>query len=167
MSTTPDGRPRPHLERLVGVPTTVGPPSTPAVDLVGVDPAGAPLTVPVATGSAPVLLVFLSSGCDGCRPFWPAAADPASLGVAEGERVVVVARDPGAEDVAALRRLVVPGSTAVCCSAAWSAYRVQGPPFFALVDPGVGRVVTEGVAWAVPQVAAEVGRARAGVRSVG
>lgn len=41
---------------------------------------------------------------------------------------------------------------------AWRRYRVLGPPFFVLVDPD-GTVATEGVAWAVEQVAGEVCRA--------
>lgn len=123
----------------------------------GVDLDGVRRRVPVATGTGRVLLLFLSSSCDGCAPFWPVAADPARLGLSEGERVVVVGRDPAAEDLVALGHLVDRSATVVLAGAAWQAYRVQGPPFFALVDPAVG-VVTEGVAWAVGQVAADVAR---------
>ncbi|MGH9082687.1 MAG: hypothetical protein ACRDWN_05015 [Acidimicrobiales bacterium] len=140
------------------MPPRVGPPSTPVTDLEGVDPAGNPLTVPVGDGPGRTLLLFLSADCDGCGPFWPAVADTGSLGLVAGERAVVVARDPTAEDLDALAGLAVPGTTVVLSGGAWAAYGVQGPPFFALVEPVVGRVVTEGVAWAVPQVAAAVAR---------
>ncbi len=45
-------------------------------------------------------------------------------------------------------------------AAAWLAYRVQGPPFFVLVDGSADRVVTEGVAWGVSQIAEHVRAAR-------
>lgn len=151
-------RPRPVLERLVPVPSGLGPPSTPAIDIAGTDLCGAPLRVSIGPRAPRMLLLFLSSGCDGCRPFWLAAADPASLGLTPGEGVLVVVRDAGEEDVEALAQLVVPATPVVLSSQAWTAYRVQGPPFFAVVDGREGRVVTEGVAWAVAQVASDVRR---------
>ena len=48
----------------------------------------------------------------------------------------------------------------VMATAAWSAYRVQGPPFFVLVDGTADQVVTEGVAWGVSQIAEHVRSAR-------
>ena len=58
-AATGEGRTRPALGRLVGVPARAGPPSTPATDLVGVDLAGAPLAVPVAAATRRTLLLFL------------------------------------------------------------------------------------------------------------
>ena len=155
-----DRGPRPDLGHLVPIPDRSGGP-TPAADVVGTDLAGAATAVRV-DGARRTLLLFLTSDCDGCRPFWPALADPASLGLSIGDAVAAVARDPGRDDRAALARLVPAGATVVCAGAAWTAYRVAGPPFFALVDGMTGRVATEGVAWAVDQVAADVRRALAG-----
>ena len=113
------------------------------------------------------LLVFLSSHCDGCRPLWDALADPVASGLAGDEQVVALTHGPDHEDVVALRALVPVGATGaeappvvVMATAAWSAYRVQGPPFFVLVDGAADRVVTEGVAWGVSQIAGHVQMAR-------
>lgn len=116
----------------------------------------------VAAGAAgSLLLLFLSEDCDGCRPFWPVLGDPESLGLDRGDRVLAVTRPAPHEDPAALGALV-PGDAArtlvVLSQTAWSDYRVQGPPFFALVDHG--HVVSEGVAWSVGYVAEHVRRAR-------
>jgi hypothetical protein len=168
------------LDRLVPIPTYRDRPATPASDLSGVDLSGQPLDVRVLGTGMWTLLVFLSSGCDGCRDLWDALGDPAGSGLVTDEQVVAVTRGPDHEDVAALRRLAPPagapgtdpsGTTGadpiqgpppvVMSSPAWSAYRVQGPPFFVLVDGTGDRVVTEGVAWGVPQIAEHVRAARA------
>lgn len=150
-------RRRPDLRNLVAVPDRARGPVA-AVDVVGTDLAGVPSTLRI-DGAPHTLLLFLTSGCDGCQPFWPALVDPASLGLSAGDRVAAIGRDADRDDTAALAQLAPPGATVVCAGNAWTAYRVAGPPFFALVDGANGRVVTEGVAWAVPQVAADVRRA--------
>ncbi|HVX20043.1 MAG TPA: hypothetical protein VHB02_01705 [Acidimicrobiales bacterium] len=182
------------------VPTYRDQPATVAADLAGVDLSAAPVRVPVLGTGRWTLLLFLSSGCFGCRDMWDALADPVRAGLATDERVVAVTHGPDHEDVVALGRLA-PGPTAgagsggagpaeagpagagsgraglgrtgsaggtpaedspvVMSEAAWSAYRVQGPPFFVLVDGTADRVVTEGVAWGVGQVADHVRAARA------
>lgn len=159
MSAGSSGRStRPDLRHLVQVPDGVGERATPATDLEGADLFGAPAAVRV--DDAPrTLLLFLSSQCDGCRPFWPAAAEPGSLGLSPGDAIAVVARDAGPEDRAALARLAPAEVAVVLSEAAWSAYRVAGAPFFVLVDRAAAAVATEGVAWSVPQVAADVRRA--------
>lgn len=150
--------PAPVLERLVAVPGAPGP-RGPVDDLVGCDPGGSPVRVALGAGAVRTLLLFLTTGCDGCRPFWPAAeGDPVALGLAAGDRVVVVARDPACEDGAMLARLAGAGCV-VMSSAAWDRHRVSGPPFYVLVGPGGQGVVTEGVAFAVAQVAEDVRRA--------
>ena len=151
---------RPDLRHLVAVPDRADPPAF-AADVVGTDLAGLPTTLGVG-GARWTLLLFLTSNCDGCRPFWPALVEPASLGLSVEDAVAAVARDAGGDDPSALARLAPPGATVVCAGSAWTAYRVAGPPFFALVDGSTARVVTEGVAWAVPQVGADVRRAVAG-----
>lgn len=161
----------------------------PAAGIDGVDLSGARVQVAL-DGAHPTLLLFLGTACDGCLPFWPPAAAPGPLGLGPGGAVVVVTRDAPPEDLAELRRLCA-GETArrdvsatrrdveapsraaattrrdgatgcptvVLSGSAWTAYRVHGPPFFALVHRG--RVLTEGVAWSVEQVAEDVRRARA------
>ena len=90
------------------------------------DLAGRPATVAVVGPGRWTLLVFVSSGCDGCREFIGAAGDPVASGLVTDEAVVVVTRDPAEEDRGALSRLMAPGAPVVMSSAAWSAYRVLG-----------------------------------------
>jgi hypothetical protein len=151
---------RPTLDHLVAVPTR--PPGAPARDLPGHELSGAPRIVEVARPGHWTLLLFLGSACEGCAPFWPAAQDPAVLGLRPGDEVVALVRET--EDPSRIRgelaRLGAIGTPLLVSDAAWRAYGVHGPPFFALVD---GReVATEGVAWSVEQVAADVRRARVG-----
>jgi len=161
------------LRRLRPVPTYRGHPATKGRDVVGVDPGGTPRRVHIVGSTDPVLLLFLSSTCLGCRDFWEdAGALPAAL---PGVRVVVVTHDPGREDPAAIAGLAAAGGGAagegtagadgaagadvVMSSAAYVDYGVGGPPFFAVT---VGSVVrTEGVAWGVSETAEVVRRALA------
>lgn len=165
----------PALDSLVPVPTYRDQPATIAADATGTDLDGRPYRVPVLGTGLWSLVVFLSSGCHGCREIWQALENPAKSGLVEDESIVVITRDAGEEDVDALRRLATSSVPVVMSTATWSLYRVQGPPFFALVDGRVGatpdgaggeagvdpvRVTTEGVAWSVAQMAADVRRAR-------
>jgi len=96
------------------------------------------------------------AGCSSLR-------DPVASGLATDEKVVAVTRDPGVDDPASLMAVVPTKVRVVQSSGGWDAYRVQGPPFFVLVDGSAGAgttVATEGVAWAVEQIAADVARAR-------
>jgi hypothetical protein len=155
---------------LVPVPTYRDQPSTLAVDVSGVSLGGEPVEVPVLHTGRWTLLVFLSSSCHGCHQIWEVMADPVGSGLVTDELVVAVTRDPEHEDIGALRSLAPGTVPVVMSSAAWADYRVQGPPFFALVDGSdavggddgaVVRVATEGVAWGVSQIADDVRRARA------
>ncbi len=162
VGANPSWRP-PPLDGLVPVPTYRDQPATVASDVEGVDLDGRPVRVAAVGRGQWTLLVFLSAGCDGCRAIWAALADPVGSGLTTDEVVVAVTRDPGVEDPAPLRALLPAGARVVMSSAAWAAYRVQGPPFFALVDGGAragSKVATEGVAWAVEQIGADVARAR-------
>ncbi len=159
--------PPPALDRLVPVPTHRDHPATVARDLSGRGADGRPVAVPVVGTGHWTLLLFLSGGCQGCLPLWEALADPVGSGLAGDELVVAVTRDDGEDDPVAVRALLPGPVPVVMSSAAWDAYRVTGPPFFVLVDgsapAGLDRevpVVTEGVAFGVAQVAADVRRAR-------
>ena len=57
----------------------------------GVTPEGAPVVVDLDARRRPVLLVFLSTHCDGCDLFWRGAGTPPPAGV----DVVVVTKGPG------------------------------------------------------------------------
>lgn len=155
--TTP--RPAPSLGHLVAVPTYRDEPSTRPVDVVGRDLFGGRASIAVTAPGSVTLLLFLSSSCEGCRPLWRAAPEPARWGLPVDACVVVVTRAGDGEDVEALRGLAPPGAAVVMSDAAWRAYRVGGAPFFSLVEGGRPRVVTEGVVAGVAQVAADVGRA--------
>jgi hypothetical protein len=148
------------------VPTYRDRPATIASDPTGADLDGRPCCVPVLGTGRWSLVVFLSSGCHGCHEIWQALDNPARNGLVDDGSIVVITRDAGEEDVDALRRLATGSVPVVMSTSTWSLYRVQGPPFFALVDGRLGagvdpvRVTTEGVAWSVEQMAADVRRAR-------
>lgn len=169
---------------LVPVPTYRDRPATLAADVSGVGVGGEPAEVAVLGTGRWTLLIFLSTGCQGCLPMWEVLADPVRGGLVTDELAVVITRDPVEEDLETLSSLAPRDVPLVMSSAAWAAYGVQGPPFFALVDGrstctssdvegragvtdgdtvgGAGvRVATEGVAWAVAQIADDVRRAKA------
>ncbi|MGP0032001.1 MAG: hypothetical protein ACLPVF_16035 [Acidimicrobiales bacterium] len=160
----------PPAELLRGVrpiPTYRGHPATSGRDIAGVDPGGAAHGVGIVRSAEPVLLVFLSSSCLGCRDFWDGTGElRAAL---PRVRVVVVTRGPDEEDAAAVGALAAqmpPGSAeVVMSSAAYADYGVGGPPFFALA---IGAEVrTEGVAWGVGDTADVVRRALTGAGRAG
>jgi hypothetical protein len=141
------------LRRLRPIPTTPGPPTTVPRDVIGVAPDGKACRVEVEEAAAPVLLLFLSAGCLGCRDLWDGLA-ALRAGLGDAARLAVVTRNPGDEDpqaIAALagdapQRLGVP---VVMSGAAFEDYRVGGPPF--LVVAASEAVRTESVAWGVEQ----------------
>ena len=99
--------------------------------MVGVDPAGAPCRIEVMEAAAPVLLLFLSAACLGCRDLWEGLAE-LHAGLAGAARLAVVTRSAGDEDPAAIAALTagVPpalGVTVVMSSPAFAHYRVAGP----------------------------------------
>jgi hypothetical protein len=117
-------------------------PDWPATDLVGVRPDGTPVAIDLAATSRPVLLVFLTTECDGCDQFWRGLADPPT-----DVDAVVVTRGPtvvASFDIAnlatGLSRVPV-----VMSDAAWSDYRVTGYPFLVLVEPATRRILGESV----------------------
>jgi len=151
------------LRRLRPIPTYTGQPATRPHDVVGVATDGAPCTIAVAEAAAPLLLLFLSADCDGCRDLW--AGLPAfESGLGSQARLVVLTKSPGLEDPAAVAALAGPaldrpGIDVVMSGAAFADYRAAAP-FFVVVDSQSVR--TEGVAWGVVETlrAALVGLAR-------
>jgi hypothetical protein len=141
------------LRRLKPIPTYTGHPTTAPHDIVGVAPDGIPCRIDVVEAAAPVLLLFLSAGCLGCRDLWEGLR-ALRAGLAGAGRLVVVARSPGEESPEAITALaggapLVAGIDLVMSSAAYRDYRVAGPPFLAVV--AADGVRTEGVAWGVEQ----------------
>ena len=139
------------------IPSGVGDtaPAWAASDLDGVRPDGTPVTVSMADAGRPVLLVFLSTDCDGCDVFWQRLAEPPS-----GVEVVVVTKGPDAvppADVAALAG-GAGGLPVVMSDTAWPDYRVTGYPFLVLVEPGTRRIVGESVGFAWSDVGALVAK---------
>lgn len=149
---------RPPLDHLVAIPARR--PGGRVVDLAGSDLDGRPRTVEVSRADRWTLLLFLGPHCDACVPFWSAASNPQVLGLATGDDVVTIVRDDADRGAVCALLDGMPGAQRpiVLPRAAWYGYGIQGPPAFVLADGA--RVATEGVAWSVGQVAADVGRAR-------
>lgn len=167
---------RPDLRHLVAVPT--GAPPLPAADIEGQDLLGRERVLHTASPGRWTLLLFLGTRCDGCLPFWSLAGAPERSGLSLQDASVVVTRGAADEEPEALAALLDAGlverlrssegahppeppslsDALIMSDMAWPSYRVHGAPFFVLLD-GV-RVVSEGVAWTVEQVASDVARAR-------
>jgi hypothetical protein len=138
------------LARLRPIPTYRDHPATVPHDIVGVDPSGEPVQVQLEGAAGPVLLLFLSSSCAGCQDLWEGVPELGSL-VPGGVRIIVVTRDPDAEDASAVAALAPAGTEVVMSSSAYADHLVTGPPFLVVVAQA--RVVTESVAWGVEETA--------------
>jgi hypothetical protein len=151
----------PRLTRLVAVPTFRDQPSMAAVDIDGVDLNGRTAHLRVDHPGTFTLLLFLKSNCDGCGPLWEAVADPGAHGLG-GLEVAGVIRIADRKERSAMRRLVPRSARprVMVAPQAFTDYRVHGGPFFVLVDGSGPVVATEGVAWALDQLRADVARAR-------
>ena len=141
------------LSRLRPIPTYTDRPTTRPHDVVGVDPGGAPCRIEVVEAAAPVLLLFLSAACLGCRDLWEGLPG-LHAGLAGAARLAVVTRDPGREEPAAIAALAgdapdALGVAVVMSTTAFTDYRVAGPPF--LVVAAAHEVLTESVAWGLDQ----------------
>jgi hypothetical protein len=114
------------------------------IDLTGLAPDGAAISLAVAGVSHDTLVAFLTSGCATCRAFWDAFRGGA-LDVPGGARLVAVTRGPEAESPGAIAGLA--GSTPVVMSTeAWEHYDIPYAPYFVYVSGPAGKVVGEGVA---------------------
>jgi hypothetical protein len=141
------------LRRLTPIPTFTDHPTTTPHDLVGVAPDGTACRVDVVEAAAPVLLLFLSAACLGCRDLWEGLPD-LQAGLDGTARLVVVTRSPGEESPEAITALggdapARGGVDLVMSSDAFRDYRVGGPPF--LTVAAADGVRTESVAWGLEQ----------------
>jgi hypothetical protein len=140
------------LRRLRPIPTAAGPPTTRPRDISGVDPDGVPRRVDVVEAADPVLLLFLTADCLGCRNLWSGLADlHAALGTRA--RLAVVTKSAPEDDPASIRELGgdVPsrlGIPVVMSTPSFGHYRAAAP-FLVVVAPG--EVLAEGVAWGVEE----------------
>ena len=139
--------------------TTRRPPTsaaTEAVDLAGTTPSGEPVLVRVSEHDT--LIAFLSSGCNTCSAFWPAAG---SLGVElPGTPVVVVTK--GDESPDRIRALSGDAVAVVMSTDAWDAYDVPLTPYFVHVSGG--QIVGQGSGASWPQVVSLLHQARGDAR---
>jgi hypothetical protein len=115
-----------------------------ASDVSGTSPTGEVLGLRTTDVDHDTVLVFLSSSCAGCAPYWTAlAGDP---GVPDGTRVVVVTREEPDEDAAAIADLAPAGLAVVMSSAAYDDLEIPGSPYVVHVEGRSGRVRGEGTA---------------------
>ncbi len=141
-----DPSPAEILRRVRPIPTYRDHPATSPVDIGGVTPGGDHLTVTIVESADPVLLVFVSSSCLGCRDLWEGTA-ALRTSLPEAVHIFLVTKGPELEDATAIAALD-PGDTPIVMSSqAYADYRVGGPPFFSVVVGG--EVRTEGVAWGI------------------
>jgi hypothetical protein len=144
------------LRRLKPIPTYTDHPATRPHDVVGVTPDGSECRIDVVEAAAPVLLLFLSAACLGCRDLWEGLRQ-LHAGLAGAARLVVVTRDPAEESPEEITALagdapLTEGIDLVMSTRAYRDYRVGGPPFLSLA--AADRVRTESVAWGVEQTLA-------------
>jgi hypothetical protein len=143
-----DPPPAEILRRVRPIPTYRDHPATAPADIDGVTPSGEPVSAGIVNSTEPVLLVFLSSSCLGCRDLWEGTAALRRSLPAE-VRVIFVTKGPEIEDVGAIAALDPVDTLTVMSSQAFRDYRVGGAPFLAVV--AAGEVRTEGVAWGIEE----------------
>jgi len=148
-----------------------GPPAVPAgrvaTDISGTTLDGGARALRVAGSAGDTLLLFLSSGCLTCQPFWRAAADPSAVPLPPGTRVVVVAKDLDEESPSGLAQVAGAGAELVLSTSAWRSYGVPGSPYAVLVDGPTGRVRGEGTGADFDQVARLLAQATGDLAYVG
>jgi hypothetical protein len=143
---------RPDLRHLVEVPNYLGTRPVIARPIRGTTVAGEPVAHELGEGWT--LLMFLSTSCDGCQELWDAFGHPDASVLPIGVRQLVVTRRSmeNTDKVLGCQGR----ATVVMSDEAWADYGVHSGPFFVLVDGGRSKIATEGVAWAVDQIAAAV-----------
>ena len=131
--------------------TTDAPATWPAVDVVGVSPAGEPIEVRLDEAGGRLLLAFLTTDCTGCRAFWDVLRRAEESHLPDDVSAVVVTRGPSvvaSEEVTASTAGF--GQVPVIMSdRAWTDYRVTSYPFFVVADTRSRTVIAEtvGIGW--------------------
>ncbi len=151
----------PEGPRLVAIPTYRDRPARRPQPFDGVDVEGRPIHCSPLSGGACrwLLLVFLSSDCQGCVDLWRGLGD---LLLTEDRSIsaVIVTHGPRFEACEAVARLAPPDVPVIMSEAAWQVYGVLGAPFYVLIDRNERRVATEGVPVGLGGMAAAIDRAR-------
>lgn len=111
-----------------------------AHDVSGVAPDGTSLALRVAGVRHDSVLLFLSTRCVDCEPFWDALAVRERTPLPDDARLLVVAQGPDVEDPDAVARLASSHATVVLSSDAWTDYDVPGSPFVVHVDGPSGTI---------------------------
>lgn len=114
--------------------------------VAGVTPDGEPVVLSLTTGSDPTLVAFLSTTCTTCTPFWEGLESSLMYFGGHRHRIVVVTLGESEESPTRAQSMAKPGLDVVMSSSGWSDFEVPGAPYFALLEPGTGRVLGEGSA---------------------
>jgi hypothetical protein len=131
----------------------------PARDIWGITPEGAPVAVDLDGRRRLIILVFLSTHCDGCDLFWWGVRDTPPAGV----DLVVVTKGPATVAAGDVGRLAEDIEAPVVLSdTAWTDYRVTGYPFLVLVDPMSRTILGEAVGFGWSDIASLIERAGSG-----
>jgi len=130
---------------------TVGP-------LTGESPQGDVVAIALDRPGEQTLLLFLSSGCGTCAPWWEGLRSGVAARALPGMRVAVVARDAAEEIPSLLSGLAPPDTVVVLSSQAWETFAVPGSPYAVLVDGATASVIGQGVARSWDQLASLVGQ---------
>lgn len=129
--------------------------------LRGETPSGEVVGVALDREGERTLLLFLSSGCATCQPWWEGLRAGDHARALPGVRVAVVARDAAEESPSLLVGMAPPDVSVVLSSAAWEELSVPGSPYAVLVDGTTASVLGEGVARAWDQLGSLVGQHQA------
>jgi len=130
--------------RARGERATPGPSAV--ASLRGEAPSGEVVAVALDREGSQTLLLFLSSGCGTCQPWWEGLRGGEHRKALPGARVAVVARDASEESPSLLAGMAPSDVTVVLSSAAWDAFEVPGSPYAVLVDGTSATVLGQGVA---------------------
>lgn len=130
-----------------------------AHDVAGTAPDGEVVRLKVVEAPQETVLLFLSSSCPGCGPYWDALAAGGTRRALGDARLVVVTQGPQHESPAEIDRLAPPGVDVVMSDRAWADYEIPGSPFVVVVEAGASTTRGHGTGADLDQVLSLVRRA--------
>jgi hypothetical protein len=130
-----------------------------AHDVAGTAPDGEVVQLRVVDAPQESVLLFLSSSCPGCGPYWDDLASGGARRALGDARLVVVTQGPQHESPAEIARLAPPGVDVVMSDRAWADYEIPGSPFVVVVGAGARTTRGHGTGADLGQVLSLVGRA--------
>lgn len=152
-------------DRSAGAVPVAGAIDQAAHDVAGTTPDGEVLQLRVVDAPHETVLLFLSSSCPGCGPYWDALVSGGARRALDVARLVVVTQGAEHESPAEIARLAAPGVDVVMSDRAWADYEVPGSPFVVVVAAGARTTRGHGTGADLDQVLSLVRRA-AGDRPV-